>query len=54
MIMIKYIKQELNLSTNLKKKINFAKEYSSLDINTQKGTLIKLKPTNIAYVEPTK
>ena len=54
MIMIKYIKQELNLSPDLKKKINFAKKYSSLDINTQKGALIKLEPTNIAYVEPHK
>lgn len=52
--MIRYIKQELNLSPDLKKKIGFAKKYSSIDINPVKGALIKLEPTNVAYVEPHK
>ena len=52
--MISIIKQELNLSPELRKKINWAKKYASANIELKKGALIKLEPTNIAYVEPHK
>ena len=50
--MISIIKQELNLSPELRKKINCAKKYASANIDLKKGEFIKLEPTNIAYVEP--
>ena len=50
--MIKIIKQELNISPYLKKKITWASKYTNIDIKIEKGNLIRLEPTNIAYVEP--
>ena len=52
--MIKIIKQELNISPYLKKKITWASKYTNVDIKIEKGNLIRLEPTNIAYVEPHK
>ena len=50
--MLNIINQKLNLSPELRKKINWAKNYSNIDITVEKGSLIRLEPTNIAYVEP--
>ena len=50
--MLNIINQKLNLSPELRKKINWAKNYSNIDITIEKGSLIRLEPTNIAYVEP--
>ena len=52
--MIKIIKQELNISPVLDKKIKWASKYTNVDIKIEKGNLIRLEPTNIAYVEPYK
>lgn len=52
--MIRIIKQELNISPILKKKITWASKYTNIDIKIEKGNLIRLEPTNIAYVEPHK
>ena len=54
MIIIRIIKQELNISPILKKKITWASKYTNFDIKIEKGNLIRLEPTNIAYVEPHK
>ena len=52
--MINIIKQEIHLSPELEKKIDWASKYTNIDITIVKGTLIRLEPTNIAYVEPHK
>ncbi len=52
--MLNIIKEKLEISPDLKKKINWAKNYTSASITIEKGALIKLKPTNIAYVDPHK
>lgn len=52
--MIRIIKQELNISPILKKKITWTSKYTNVDIKIEKGNLIRLEPTNIAYVEPHK
>ena len=50
--MINEIRQEINLSPELEKKIKWAIQYSSVKVKLQKGALIKLEPTNRAYVQP--
>ena len=52
--MLNIIEEKLDLSLELKKKIEWAKNYSSVSITVEKGRLIKLEPTNIAYVDPHK
>lgn len=52
--MIRIIKQELNISPILKKKINWASKYTNINITIENGALIRLEPTNIAYIEPHK
>ena len=52
--MLNIINQKINLSPELRKKINWAKNYSNIDIKVERGSLIRLEPTNIAYVEPHK
>lgn len=52
--MLKEIKQKISLSPELEKKIKWASNYSTVKVNVLNGTLIKLIPTNIAYVEPHK
>ena len=52
--MLNIIKEKLDLSPDLKKKINWASKYTSTSITLEKGALIKLEPTNIAYVDPHK
>lgn len=49
--MLNVVKEKLELSSNLRKKINWASKYTSTSITLEKGTLIKLEPTNIAYVD---
>ena len=50
--MLNVVKEKLELSPDLRKKINWASKYTSTSITLEKGALIKLEPTNIAYVEP--
>ena len=52
--MLNIIKEKLDLSPELKKKINWAKNYTSASITLEKGHLIRLEPTNLAYVDPHK
>ena len=52
--MLNIIKEKLEISPDLKKKINWASKYTSVSFILEKGALIKLKPTNIAYVDPHK
>ena len=52
--MLNIVKEKLELSPDLRKKINWASKYTSTSINLEKGALIKLEPTNIAYVDPHK
>lgn len=52
--MLKIIEKGLDLSLELKKKINWAKKYTYTDIELKKGRLIRLEPTNVAYVDPHK
>ena len=52
--MINEIRQEINLSPDLEKKINWAIKYASVKVKVQKGALIRLEPTNMAYLEPHK
>ena len=50
--MLNVVKEKLELSPDLRKKINWASKYTSTSITLEKGALIKLELTNIAYVEP--
>ena len=50
--MINEIRQEINLNHELEKKIKWAIQYSSVKVKVQKGALIRLEPTNLAYVQP--
>jgi hypothetical protein len=52
--MINEIRQEILLSPELRKKINWAIKYASCKVNIINGALIRLEPTNIAYIEPHK
>ena len=52
--MLNVVKEKLELSPDLRKKINWASKYTSTSITLEKGTLIKLEPTNISYVDPHK
>ena len=52
--MLNVVKEKLELSPDLRKKINWASKYTSTSITLEKGALIKLEPTNIAYVDPHK
>ena len=50
-LMIKEKRQKIQLIPELKKKLDWAIKYTSSKVNIKKGTLIKLEPTNIAYIE---
>lgn len=52
--MLDIIKEKLDLSPELEKKITWAKNYTSTPIKVREGNLIRLEPTNLAYVEPHK
>ena len=52
--MLNIIKEKLDLSPDLKKKIDWAKNYTSTPITLEKGHLIRLEPSNLAYVDPHK
>lgn len=45
--MIKIIKQELNISPYLKKKITWASKYTNINTTIENGALIRLEPTNL-------
>ena len=49
--MLNIIKEKLDLSPDLKKKIDLAKNYTSTSIKFEKGHLIRLEPFNLAYVD---
>lgn len=52
--MIKEIRQEIKISPELKKKIDWAIKYTSSKGTLQNGAIIMLEPLNVAYVEPHK
>ena len=52
--MINEIRQEIVISPELRKKINWAIKYTSSKVNIINGALIRLEPTNIAYIDPHK
>ena len=52
--MLNVVKEKLELSPDLRKKINWASKYTSTSITLEKGHLIKLEPSNLAYVDPHK
>ena len=52
--MLNIVKEKLDLSPDLKKKIDWAKNYTSTPIKLEKGHLIRLEPSNLAYVNPHK
>ena len=52
--MLNIVKEKLDLSPDLKKKIDWAKKYTSTSIIIEKGHLIRLEPSNLAYVGPHK
>ena len=54
MLTLNIINQKINLSPELRKKITWAKNYSNIDIKVERGSLIRLEPTNVAYVKPHK
>ena len=52
--MLNIIKEKLDLSPDLMKKIDWAKNYTSTSITLKTGHLIRLEPSNLAYVDPHK
>lgn len=52
--MINIIKEKLDISPNLMKKIVWAKNYTSTSITIVNGGIIRLEPSNLAYIEPHK
>ena len=50
--MLNIIKEKLDLSPELAKRIDWAKNYTSTPITLENGYLIKLEPSNLAYVDP--
>lgn len=50
--MINIVKQEIEISEYLKKKIIYACNFNNTTPIFKNGSLLKLEPTNIAYVEP--
>ena len=52
--MLNIVKEKLEISPDLKKRINWAIKYTSAGVSLENGSLIKLEPTNIDYVDPHK
>ncbi len=52
--MLNIIIEKLDLSPDLKKKIDWAMNYTSTPIKLEKGHLFRLEPSNLAYVDPHK
>ena len=50
--MIKIIKQEIKISHELKSKVEWACKLNSTKPIFINGSLLKLEPTNIGYIEP--
>ena len=50
--MIKIIKQEIKISNELKNKVEWACKLNSTKPIFINGSLLKLEPTNIGYIEP--
>ena len=51
-IMIKIIKQEIKISHELKSKVEWACRLNNTKPIFINGSLLKLEPTNIGYIEP--
>ena len=45
--MLNIVKEKLDLSPELKKKIDWAKNYISISLTIEKGHLIRLEPSNL-------
>lgn len=52
MIMLEIIKQEIKISYELKKKIEWACKMNNTKPIIKNGCILKLEPTNLAYLEP--
>ena len=50
--MISIIKEEIEISDYLKKKVIWACNFNNTTPIIKNGSLLKLEPTNIAYIEP--
>ena len=50
--MIKIIKQEIKISHELKNKVEWSCKLNSTKSIFINGSLLKLEPTNIGYIEP--
>ena len=50
--MINIVKQEIEISEYLKKKIIYACNFNNTTPIFKNGSLLKLEPTNIGYLEP--
>ena len=49
---INIIKEEIEINEQLKKKVIWACRFNNTNPVIKNGSLLKLKPTNVAYVEP--
>ena len=52
--MLNIIKEKLDLSPELERKIDWAKNYTSTSITLEKNCLIRLELSNLACVDPHK
>ena len=50
--LINIIKEEIEINEQLKKKIIWACSFNNTSPIIKNGSLLKLEPTNVAYVEP--
>ena len=50
--MISIIKEEIEISDYLKKKVIWVCKFNNTTPIIKNGSLLKLEPTNIAYIEP--
>ena len=50
--MINIIKEEIEIDESLKKKVIWACRFNNTTPIIKNGSLLKLEPTNIAYIEP--
>ena len=50
--MIEIIREEIKISTELKKKIEWVCKMNNIKPIIKNGSILKLEPTNIAYLEP--
>lgn len=50
--MLNIIKEEIQINKSLKKKVIWACKFNNTTPIIKNGSLLKLEPTNIAYIEP--